>query len=119
MNNPAPSYHGYRFPTEIIAHPVWLCRRFSLSSRDVEDVLWHRLDLRPRGHPPPNVSGLGLVLDRKDIVQIAIERLQPEYDSAGWTLRGPAMEKRLWFIHQLPESDLAAITMLPCVSVRC
>ena len=24
MMNPAPSYHGYRFPPDIIAHAVWL-----------------------------------------------------------------------------------------------
>ena len=33
MNSPAPSYHGYRFPNEIIAHAVWLYCRFSLSFR--------------------------------------------------------------------------------------
>ena len=31
-----PSYRGYRFPPEIISHPVWLYHRFSLSFRDVE-----------------------------------------------------------------------------------
>ena len=39
MNSPAPSYHGYRFPPDIIAHAVWLYFRFSLSFRDVEDRL--------------------------------------------------------------------------------
>ena len=42
MNSPAPSYHGYRFPAEIIAHAVWLYFRFSLSFRDVEDLLAQR-----------------------------------------------------------------------------
>ena len=42
MNSPAPSYHGYRFPAEIIAHDVWLYFRFSLSFRDVEDLLAQR-----------------------------------------------------------------------------
>ena len=42
MNSPAPSYHGYRFPTDIIAHAVWLYFRFSLSFRDVEDLLAQR-----------------------------------------------------------------------------
>ena len=36
MSSPAPSYHGYRFPPDIIAHAVWLYFRFSLSFRDVE-----------------------------------------------------------------------------------
>ena len=39
MISPAPSYHGYRFPPDIIAHAVWLYFRFSLSFRDVEDLL--------------------------------------------------------------------------------
>jgi putative transposase len=33
----APDYKGYRFPTEIISHAVWLYFRFSLSFRDVEE----------------------------------------------------------------------------------
>ena len=39
MISSAPSYRGYRFPSEIIAHAVWLYFRFSLSLRDVEDLL--------------------------------------------------------------------------------
>ena len=39
MNNDAPSYHGYRFPPEIISHAIWLYHRFGLSFRDVEDLL--------------------------------------------------------------------------------
>jgi putative transposase len=38
MNDPTPTYHGYRFPPEIISHAVWLYYRFSLSFRDVEDL---------------------------------------------------------------------------------
>ena len=37
-----PCYHGYRFPAEIISHAVWLYHRFSLSFRDVEDLLAER-----------------------------------------------------------------------------
>jgi hypothetical protein len=33
------SYHGYRFPREVISHGVWLYHRFSLSLRDVEELL--------------------------------------------------------------------------------
>ena len=33
-----PSYRGYRFPSEIISHAVWLYYRFCLSFRDVEDL---------------------------------------------------------------------------------
>ncbi len=35
----APSYKGFRFPQEIIAHAVWLYHRFNLSFRDVEELL--------------------------------------------------------------------------------
>ena len=37
-----PSYRGYRFPPDIISHAVWVCHRFSLSFRDVEDLLAER-----------------------------------------------------------------------------
>ena len=40
--SPAPTYAGYRFPTEIISHAVWLYFRFSLSYRDVEELLAER-----------------------------------------------------------------------------
>ncbi len=42
MNDPAPNYHGYRFHPEIISHAVWLYDRFTLSLRDVEDLLAQR-----------------------------------------------------------------------------
>ncbi len=35
----SPAYRGYRFPAEIIGHAVWLYFRFSLSYRDVEELL--------------------------------------------------------------------------------
>jgi putative transposase len=35
-------YKGFRFPAEIISHAVWLCVRFSLSYRDVEELLAER-----------------------------------------------------------------------------
>ena len=36
------SYSGYRFPPEIIQQAIWLYLRFSLSFRDVEDLLAER-----------------------------------------------------------------------------
>src|ERR1700722_4328069 len=36
------SYDGYRFPPEIIHQAIWLYRRFTLSFRDVEDLLAER-----------------------------------------------------------------------------
>jgi len=38
----APHYKGYRFPPEIISHVVWLYFRFSLSFRDVEELMAQR-----------------------------------------------------------------------------
>jgi transposase-like protein len=38
----ALSYRGYRFPPAIIQHAVWLYLRFTLSFRDVEDLLAER-----------------------------------------------------------------------------
>ncbi len=42
MTNESPSYHGYRFPPEIISHAVWLYYRFGLSCPNVEDLLAER-----------------------------------------------------------------------------
>ena len=36
------SYSGYRFPPEIIQQTIWLYLRFTLSLRDVEDLLAER-----------------------------------------------------------------------------
>src|SRR5437868_1852153 len=36
------SYAGYRFPPEIIRHAIWLYLRFTLSFRDVEELLAER-----------------------------------------------------------------------------
>jgi putative transposase len=38
----ALSYAGYRFPPEIIQHAIWLYLRFTLSFRDVEELLAER-----------------------------------------------------------------------------
>jgi transposase-like protein len=38
----AALYRGYRFPPEIISYAVWLYLRFSLSLRDVEELLAER-----------------------------------------------------------------------------
>lgn len=37
-----PSYKGYRYPPEIIAHCVWLYHRFTLSLREVEELMLER-----------------------------------------------------------------------------
>ena len=35
-------YKNHRFPAEIISHGVWLSYRFTLSYRDVEELLFER-----------------------------------------------------------------------------
>jgi putative transposase len=42
MNTSNQLYRGYRFPSEIISHAVWLYHRYCLSFRDVEDLLAER-----------------------------------------------------------------------------
>jgi putative transposase len=37
-----PCYRGYRFPREILAYCVWLYFRFSLSFRDIQEVMLER-----------------------------------------------------------------------------
>ncbi len=32
----------HRFPATVIQHAVWLCFRFTLSLRDVEEMMAHR-----------------------------------------------------------------------------
>ena len=42
------SYAGYRFPPEIIQHAIWVYLRFTLSFRDVEELLAERgIDVSP------------------------------------------------------------------------
>ena len=38
----AARYKGYRYPIEVIGHAVWLYHRFTLSLRDVEDLMLAR-----------------------------------------------------------------------------
>ena len=39
MNDAKNPYTGYRYPAEVISHAVWLYFRFTLSYRDVEELL--------------------------------------------------------------------------------
>ena len=40
--NDSSAYRGYRYPPDIIGHAVWLYHRFTLSFRDVEDLIAER-----------------------------------------------------------------------------
>ena len=42
VENASPSYRGHRHPQEIISHCVWLCFRFPLSFREVEELMLER-----------------------------------------------------------------------------
>src|SRR5512134_752126 len=39
MKTPSDRYRGHRFPAEIISHTVWLYFRFTLSVRDLDELL--------------------------------------------------------------------------------
>ena len=39
MTTRSDPYRGFRFPTEVIQHAIWLYHCFSLSLRDVETIL--------------------------------------------------------------------------------
>jgi hypothetical protein len=47
------SYKGYRFPPEVIQQAIWLYLRFTLSFRDVEDLLAERGMTVSLGEPFP------------------------------------------------------------------
>jgi putative transposase len=42
MNASTNPYAGHRYPAEIISHAVWLYFRFTLSFRDIEELLTAR-----------------------------------------------------------------------------
>ena len=42
MNTLGSPYRGYRFPPEIISYFVWVYFRFSVSYRDVEELMAER-----------------------------------------------------------------------------
>ncbi|MFE4821881.1 IS6 family transposase [Streptomyces sp. NPDC056704] len=42
MDAGSPSYKGFRYPADIIAHCVWLYHRFPLSFREVEELMLAR-----------------------------------------------------------------------------
>jgi putative transposase len=42
MQKPVIKYKGYRYPIDIIQHAVYLYHRFTISLRDVEEMLLYR-----------------------------------------------------------------------------
>ena len=60
------SYRRHRFPAEIIQHAIWLYLRFTLSYRDVEELLAERgLDVSYNG------AALGAEIRSADRAQAA------------------------------------------------
>src|SRR5277367_4750870 len=56
---PPLRYHRHRFPPEIIQHAIWLYLRFTLSYRDVEELLAERGSTSPMGTVKLAESKLG------------------------------------------------------------
>src|SRR5438309_11416234 len=65
------SYRRHRFPPVVIRHAVWLYRRFTLSYRDVEELLAERGDVR---RPPPRPRRRGGGSERKSGSQLTPRR---------------------------------------------
>ncbi|MEV0693889.1 IS6 family transposase [Streptomyces sp. NPDC050388] len=78
----APSYKGFRYPAEIIAHAVWLYHRFPLSFREVEELLLQR----------------GVTVSYETVRQWCA-RFGPEY-AAGLRRRGPRAGEK-WHLDEV------------------
>lgn len=39
MGSTSPSYRGHRYRVEVTSHCAWLCSRFPLSFREVEELM--------------------------------------------------------------------------------
>lgn len=82
MDTSSPSYRGHRFPAEIISHAVWLYYRFSVSLRDVEDLLAKR----------------GVIVSHETIRQWT-QKFGPQYASALVRRRGRLGDT--WYLDEL------------------
>jgi transposase-like protein len=73
------SYPRYRFPPTIISHAVWLYYRFTLSFRDVEDLLAQR----------------GITLSYETVRHWCQTFASPTRDGSGVT-EGPSATRAIW-----------------------
>ena len=110
------SYSGYRFPPEIIQQAIWLYVRFTLSFRDVEDLLAERgilvyyetvrrwvnhfgpmiaVDLRRRRSKPHTIWRLDEVYLKIDGRLVFLWRAVDENDGKGSLMEGAASTKNL------------------------
>ena len=67
-------YKNHRFPGEIISHGVWLYYRFTLSYRDVQELLFERGITCPT---KPSANGVGS-LGRTTPIGCVVDAPSPE-----------------------------------------
>jgi hypothetical protein len=80
------SYSGYRFPPEIIQQAIWLYLRFTLSFRDVEDLLAERGIIvsyetvrRWVNHFGPITEGFLIQMERRSLIATRVRRALSHY----------------------------------------
>jgi hypothetical protein len=99
------SYSGYRFPPRVIQQAIWLYLRFTLSLRDVEDLL---------ALPLGAVVGLGLGqlivsnLDN-DLFHVPLVVGWRSYAIAGATVLAPAALSFTLAARRLRDVDIPAV----------
>jgi hypothetical protein len=100
------SYSGYRFPPEIIQHAIWLYIRFTLSFRDVEDLLAERgimvsceTDRRWANHFGPMVAA-------------DLRKRRPKPHTSCWVQQRP-WRKRCRADGRRPEAHARKVSPLP------
>jgi len=84
------SYSGYRFPPEIIQHAIGLYLRFTLSFRDVEDLLAERrimVSYETVRRQDRSLSRRNLLLAGSDLI-IHSTRFRPSFFGFLLRLRG-------------------------------
>ena len=100
MKRDTLSYHGYRFPPDIISHAVWLYHRFGVSFRDVEDLLAQR----------------GITVSYEAIRLWCLTSVQytlagSSVDRAGWATSGT------WTRSSSPSRNSGAISGVPSIKM--
>ena len=83
----ASSYSGYRFPADVIQRAVWMYLRFTLSFRDVEELLAERGIETSYESIRRWVAKFGPVFARN------LRRLRPRPSSTCWGGRPPVRHR--------------------------
>ncbi len=74
-------YRGHRFPPEIISHAIWLYHRFTLSFRDVEDLLAERSE---ESLSPTKRSDTGVRNSDRPTPELCVENSEDWATSGTW-----------------------------------